>query len=59
MELCSVKTGLNAWVLSVVPDYSVQTAQGNQGRHFPSRLNFVKKRLTLNKKFLKSKKCRP
>ena len=34
-ESCSEKTGHNAYVLSVVPDKPVQSAQANQWRHFP------------------------
>jgi len=30
-----VKRGFNACAKSVVPDYPVQSAQANQGRHFP------------------------
>ena len=39
-ELCSEKTGHNACALSVVQDLPVQFAQANQGRHFPSKLDF-------------------
>jgi hypothetical protein len=36
----SVKRGFNACALTVVPDWPVQTAQANQGRHLPPKLDF-------------------
>ena len=46
----SGKTGLNACAKSVVQDLPVHSAQANQGRQFPPKLDFREKKTYLKQK---------
>jgi len=47
---CSEKTGQYACALSVIPDKPVQSAQANQGQHFPPKLDFCYKETLFKRK---------